>query len=83
MPPPQEHSGLLLRAPIHRRTGSGRDVRRRAERFGPRRATTEIAGDAERVEVPRVVDRRSLSVLERNVAAPHNGVGKSGGVPQL
>lgn len=83
VPPPQGHSGRLLRAPIHRRTGSSRDVRRRPERFGPRGAVVEITGDAERVEAPRVVDRRSLPVLERNVAVPHNGVGKSGRVPQL
>ena len=83
MPPPQGHSGRLLRAPIHRRIGSGRDVRRRAEWFGPCGAIMEIAGDAKRVEVLRVVDRRSLSVLERNVAISHNGIGKSGGVSQL
>ena len=83
MPPPQGDSGRLLCAPIYRRTGRSRDVRRRTRRRGPRSAIAEIAGAAECVEVPLVVDGRTLSVLERNIAEPHDGVGKSGGVPQL
>ena len=83
MPPTQGDSGRLLRAPIHCRTGRGRDARRRTKRRGPRSAITGLAGDAERVEVPRVVDGRSLSDLERNIAIPHDGVGKSRRVPQL
>jgi len=83
MPPPQGDSGRVLGASMHRRTSSDRHVRWHAGRRGAACGAVEaIAGDPERVEESRMDFGRSLSVLERDIPVSHDGIGKSGRIPE-